>query len=172
VTSDLGACGTCRSLLFGHKVLDCPCWDRICRCEKALCTQESPPTCPGCQSHNRLGRLFCPVGVRAGHSSCPSPPSLPRREDRPSGTRPASLHTDQRQSKDWGSSGLRLLVHPSRRPRPWPSPGNKMCVLMPPALRVPRARHTSVEAAVCQSQSRLIEQQMLVAQTAPTIFDG
>lgn len=53
-----------------------------------------------------------------------------------------------------------------------PSPGNKLRILMPPALHVTRALFTSMENVTFQSQSLLIEQQTLVAQTIPTIFDG
>lgn len=54
----------------------------------------------------------------------------------------------------------------------WILPGNKMSIFVPPALHVTSAFYALVENAALQHQSPLIEQQMLVAQTRPTIFDG
>lgn len=124
---------------------------------------------PNCKTHPQLLRLTSLPSVRADHSSCLSPLSLPHREDvaalciLPRGDeQPLGLHCPP---TFWAHK-----CHCCHRS--WPLPGNKTRILVPPASHVTRTLQTSMQNVTFLSQSLLTEQQMLVAQTVPTISDG
>lgn len=166
-TSDLGACGICKSLILAtrhlatHAGLNLLVW-RSTWHPREPCNVSGVPK-------PQLLRLALLPSVWAGHSSCLSPPSLPRGEDI------LTLCTLPRGDEQ----PLGLLCPPTfcapkrhRRHRRWPPPGNRTRLSVPPASHVTRTLQTSTQNVTFLSQSLLIEQQTLVAQTVPTIFDG
>lgn len=64
---------------FGYKALGCPCWTESAGVKKHLAPKRALHTSR--VPKPQLLRLTLLASVRAGHSSCLSPLSLPRRED-------------------------------------------------------------------------------------------
>lgn len=164
--SDLGACGIRKLLglalrhLAAHAGPNLLLWSSTWHPREPCNTSRVPKP---------LLRLTPLLSVRAGHSSCLSPLSLPHREDMgalcilPRGDeQPLGLFCPP---TFWAPKCHRCHCC-------WPLPGNKTRLLVPPASHVTRTLQTSTQNVTFLSQSLLTEQETLVAQTVPTISDG
>lgn len=155
---------------FACKALGCPHWTESAGVKKHLAPKRALQHVQGTKA--TTAQLGSSAQCQSWPLVLPVPPlSLPRREDI------LALGLSLCILPRGDEKPLGLLCPPTscapKRHRPhrrWP--GNKTRLLVPPAFHVTRTLQTSRQNVTLLSQSLLIEQQMLVAQTVPVIFDG
>lgn len=154
---------------FGSKALGCPCWTESAGVKKHLAPERALHTSR--VPKPQLLRLTLLASVRAGHSSCLSPLSLPRREDIVALSLTLCILSRGDENPWIHLSPIFWAPKNHHCHLCWLLPGNKTQLFVPPASHMTRTLQTSVQNVTFLSQSLLTEQQLLVAQTVLTIFD-